>query len=272
MWIFLLIVLAVVIYFVLSQASNSNQASKASSRTQASKASSQNHTNQVDYSNLEITSLDSSVSAHYNYTHLRDLLAEGKWKEADEETGRLMLAVGYLTLTAEKKVRDGEWTHGDPESERLHFLHFIYFPCADLYTIDRLWLKYSNGRFGFSVQKRIMSELGEDTISFLCNLNTSYQERQKKRELSTSFERRIGWYAPDSKDSAGKINRGLKIYNDLTFSMQAQYGHLPTVNYYREGSSYSRLYGGSFETQPLLFGCSDLAYLLNRLSSCGIAL
>jgi len=261
MWILILIVLAVVVYFVMSQASSSNQSSKASSRTQANQV--------VDYSNLEITSLDSSVSAHYNYTHLRDLLAEGKWKEANKETGRLMLAVGYLT--AEKKVRDGEWTHSDPSEDCLNFLHLWYFPCPDLCTIDRLWLKYSNGRFGFSVQKRIMSELGEDTISFLCKSRSSYQESQKQRELRGSFERRIGWYTPDREDSAGRMTLGLKIYNDLTFSMQAPHGHLPTANYCREGSSYSRRDGGSFETQRLT-DCYDLVRLLDRLSSCGIAL
>jgi hypothetical protein len=266
MWILILIVLAVVAYFVVSQASSSNQASKASSRTQASKASSQNYTNQVDYSNLEVISLDSSVSIHYNYTHLRDLLAEGKWKEADKETGRLMLAVGYLT--AEKKVRDGEWTHLEPRRDCLDFLHLMYFPCPDLFTIDRLWLKYSNGRFGFSIQNRIMSEIGEDAISFICKFNSSYQEGQKRKDLRKSFERRIGWHTPDSKDSAGRMTLGLKTYNDLTFSMQAPHGHLPTANYWQEGA---RGDVGSFETQPL-FGCYDLVHLLNRLSSCGIAL
>jgi hypothetical protein len=256
MWILILIVLAVVVYFVLSQSSSNNQASKSSSRTQASKASSQNYTNQVDYSNLEIISLDSSVSIHYNYSHLRDLLAEGKWKEADKETGRLMLAVGNLTV--EKKIEDGEWTHADPDSNRLGMLHFFYFPCPDLCTIDRLWLKYSNGRFGFSVQKRIMSEIGEDSLSILLSalLERSGHTFEKRMEIRDTFEKRIGWYSPSSS----------KIYNDLTFSISAPYGHLPTTNYCREGSSY-----GPFETKPIL-GCHNLVYLLNRLSICGIAL
>ncbi|NJR67007.1 MAG: transcriptional regulator, partial [Leptolyngbyaceae cyanobacterium CRU_2_3] len=34
------------------------------------------------------------------------------------------------------------------------------FPCEDLRVIDRLWVQYSNGRFGFSVQKRIWLEVG----------------------------------------------------------------------------------------------------------------
>jgi hypothetical protein len=78
-----------------------------------------------------------------NYRKLRYLLVKGKWKEADQETARLMLAVA-------KREKEG-WL--DPES-------IDNFPCADLLTIDQLWVKYSNGRFGFSVQKQIYQSLG----------------------------------------------------------------------------------------------------------------
>ncbi|MEI2580272.1 GUN4 domain-containing protein [Scytonema sp. PRP1] len=73
-----------------------------------------------------------------DYTRLRDLLAAGKWKEADEETFAVM-------LKASGRENDG-WL--DIESIK-------NFPCTDLRTIDQLWVKYSNGGFGFSVQKRI---------------------------------------------------------------------------------------------------------------------
>ena len=70
-----------------------------------------------------------------DYTQLWDLLAAQKWKKADEETARVMLQVAN---------REEEcWL--DPES-------IDNFPCEDLQTIDRLWVHYSNGRFGFSVQ------------------------------------------------------------------------------------------------------------------------
>ncbi len=36
----------------------------------------------------------------------------------------------------------------------------LNFPCTDLRTIDRLWVKYSRGKFGFSVQKKIYVECG----------------------------------------------------------------------------------------------------------------
>ncbi|MEG3873191.1 GUN4 domain-containing protein [Microcoleus sp. Z1_B5] len=246
MWIFLLIVLAVVVYFVLSQASNSNQASKASS---------QNYTNQVDYSNLEITSLDSSVSDHYNYRHLRDLLAEGKWREADEETGRLMFAVGYLT--AEKKIQDGKWTHAGPDSNRLRMAHLWYFPCKDLCTIDRLWLKYSNGRFGFSVQKRIMSEIGNDALSILVLGRDGPSTLKQRMQITDTFDKLVGWYTPPSEESASTC----KTYKDFTFSINAPYGHLPSLHYDRE-----KMY------DKKVLGCFLTTDILHRLSSCGIAL
>jgi uncharacterized caspase-like protein len=81
-----------------------------------------------------------------DYTKLRDLLQANQWKEADQETDRRMLeAVGR---------KDGDWI---PPEELKNF------PCVDLQTIDHLWVKYSNGRFGFSVQKKIWQECGSPT-------------------------------------------------------------------------------------------------------------
>ncbi|MFM6817170.1 MAG: GUN4 domain-containing protein, partial [Dolichospermum sp.] len=87
------------------------------------------------------SSLQSSCGV--DYRKLRDLLAAGKWKEADEETRQVMLAVA-------KRERE-RW---------LNVESIDNFPCADLRTIDQLWVKYSDGRFGFSVQKRIYQGLG----------------------------------------------------------------------------------------------------------------
>ncbi|MFM6266365.1 MAG: GUN4 domain-containing protein, partial [Dolichospermum sp.] len=63
-----------------------------------------------------------------DYRKLRDLLKAGKWKEADEETLRVMLCVG-------EREREG-W---------LNVESIDNFPCADLRTIDQLWVKYSDG-------------------------------------------------------------------------------------------------------------------------------
>lgn len=246
MWILILIVLAVVVYFVMSQASSSNQSSKASSRTKASKASSQNYS-QVDYSNLEV-SLESDVPGQ-DYTHLRDLLAEGKWREADEETGKIIFNVGNYTY--------GE--HGITTATH------ETTPCKDLSTIDRLWLKYSNGRFGFSVQRRIILGIQEDALFILLRKpserkGNTWEEMKKEIELQNNFNKLIGWYIPNPKDDDGDV----KKYNDLTFSIHAPYGHLPTA-YWENGE-----YGESWKTKNL--NACILPHFLNKLSVCGIAL
>jgi serine/threonine protein kinase len=79
-----------------------------------------------------------------DYINLRNLLAAKKWQEADEETQRVMLKVA-----------------GREEKGWLNIKDIEKFPCEDLRTIDQLWVEYSNGSFGFSVQKRIYRSVGE---------------------------------------------------------------------------------------------------------------
>jgi hypothetical protein len=76
------------------------------------------------------------------------LLKAGEWREADKETDRRMLeAVGRK------------------EDDYIRAEELKTFPCKDLRTIDRLWVKYSQGKFGFSVQKQIWQECGSPTNS-----------------------------------------------------------------------------------------------------------
>jgi hypothetical protein len=72
--------------------------------------------------------------------------------------------------------------------------------------MDRLWVKYSNGRFGFSVQKRIYQNLG-GTKEFNGQVLLAYYEA-------------IGW---KQKGEKGKW----LPYSQLTFNTNATSGHLP---------------------------------------------
>jgi len=134
----------------------------------------------------ETTPLVSAVGM--DYINLRNLLAAKRWKEADEETARVMLKVAGR----EKEL----WL--DKES-------IEKFPCEDLRTIDQLWVKYSNGRFGFSVQKRIYQSLGA----------TAWYDR----EVWQKFCDTVGW----------RKQRIWLYYKDLTFSEKAPEAHLPGV-------------------------------------------
>src|SRR5579883_2581461 len=69
-----------------------------------------------------------------HYVRLQSLLATGQWKMADQETRVAMLKVYGLGLDAQLR---GEQIEA--------------FPSTDLRIIDQLWVKSSQGRFGFSV-------------------------------------------------------------------------------------------------------------------------
>jgi WD40 repeat protein len=104
--------------------------------------------------------LDSAVAM--DYSRLRDLLAAGKWVEADWETSLILLKVSQSTMAGCITVKDIQ-----------------NFPSEDLCTIDRLWTKYSNGHFGFSAQKRIWQSLGGKS--------------GVKYKVYDKFGERVGW-------------------------------------------------------------------------------
>ena len=88
-----------------------------------------------------------------DYIKLRDLLAAQKWQLADRETRAALCQ-----------------TLGKPPRGYLFTEEIGRLPCIDLRTIDWLWVKYSQGRFGFSVQTRIYQALDEDYGSFCASV------------------------------------------------------------------------------------------------------
>ncbi|MBD0264439.1 MAG: GUN4 domain-containing protein, partial [Tolypothrix sp. Co-bin9] len=86
---------------------------------------------------------DLSSEKGVDYTKLRDLLKAGNWKEADYET--------YLVMLQAVGKKENDYFGQDK---------LLNFPCTDLRTIDRLWVKYTDGPFGFSVQKEIYLSCG----------------------------------------------------------------------------------------------------------------
>ena len=77
------------------------------------------------------------------YADLEKYLKNKDWKAADRETYRLMIT--------EVGKEEGQWL--EPED-------LLNFPCEPLRTIDGLWVKHSEGRFGFSVQKDLYLKCG----------------------------------------------------------------------------------------------------------------
>ena len=127
---------------------------------------------------LTAVSLSSEVGV--DYRQLRNLLETKKWQEADQTTRVLMLRVAHRT---EEGWLDKECIE--------------QFPLTDLFTIDKLWLRCSQGRFGFSSQQRIWQQVND----------------------FGQFSDRVGW----------RINGNWLWYKDLNFQLTAPEGHLPAI-------------------------------------------
>ncbi len=104
------------------------------------------------------------------YQRLQNLLKTGKLREADEETLAVILqqaaAADREELTPEGVKR---------------------FSCSVLRVIDRLWITYTGGRFGFSVQRRLYQEVGG-------SLETAIAQ---DGELLKKLGDRVGWRQDD---------------------------------------------------------------------------
>ena len=125
-----------------------------------------------------------------DYRKLRDLLKAKKWKEADEETRVKILKVANRESEGWLRVEDAE-----------------NFSCQDLGTIDKLWVKYSNGKFGFSVQKQIYQGVGG---------SKEYNWDDYKK-----FADKVGWL------EGGEW----LLYSEFNFRWKHNTGHFPSFRW-----------------------------------------
>ena len=136
------------------------------------------------------------------FEKLEALLKAGKWRDADLETWNLML----------KLTKQERW---------LRLEDVKNFPRQELRKMDQLWVKYSNGKFGFSVQKQIWLDLGGKL------------DGEPDWDTYDKLSERVGW----------RNNDKWLPYDDYTFSTNALPGHLPG---WFGGSRGSRVIGYGF--------------------------
>lgn len=84
-----------------------------------------------------------------DYTKLQDLLAGRNWRQANIETGNIMLSIACS--------QQGRWL----DSQSIDKIS-----CEELSIIDQLWVNYSNGQFGFSIQKGILKNVEQSIDKF----------------------------------------------------------------------------------------------------------
>ncbi|HEY9877338.1 MAG TPA: GUN4 domain-containing protein [Leptolyngbyaceae cyanobacterium] len=135
---------------------------------------------------------------HINYNRLRSLLNDQNWEAADIETRMIMqLAMGS----------DYTYPHLSSQPNSLNQV-----PCSQLQVLDALWTEASNGRFGFSAQKRIWDAIKADTV----------QSRVEQ------FGNQVGWQqSPPANE--GPLGGPWRADVGLNYSLSAPVGHLPWV-------------------------------------------
>jgi hypothetical protein len=131
-------------------------------------------------------------SLKIDYIPLWRLLEANQWQEANHATQQLMLEIA-------RRNRFQHWiAEAVPCPGSIGLADLQNFPCVDLLTIDHLWLRFSNGHFGFSVQDQIWRWLN-------ANLN--------------EFAQQVGWLS-----SAGWI-----ASHYLQAPPMSKRGHLPFI-------------------------------------------
>jgi hypothetical protein len=137
-----------------------------------------------------------------DYCHLQTLLQAGNWKEADQETTKQMLAaMGKLSW----------WDVSNTD--------LLNFPCADLLTMDMLWVHYSQGHFGFSVQQQIY-----------CDCKATLDSQYPIDRAWEVYYEKIGWQV------AGEYI----CHEDVSFKISAPKGHLPCGSFEVDSSWHGR--------------------------------
>ena len=156
---------------------------------------------------LEELLQDNNLEEYLRHNNLEEYLRQSEWRKADEET----LVIFYLTTVIFPELRQFQDLDG--------VTSFIYddreIPRLTLEYIDQLWVKYSHGKFGFSVQKKIYQSLGG--------------KGEYDREVYEAFGNEVGWRSGERQLS----------YSELTFSLDTHYtGHLPfqAWNHWEEAS------------------------------------
>lgn len=129
--------------------------------------------------------MESSVGV--SYALLKQYLKQKQWRNADQETARVMKEVIQKVTNSTEINRET----------------LSMFPCTDLHTIDLLWWQNSEGRFGFSAQKRI------------------FEESSKDRNI---FGTKIGWRIQDTDGNWFWLSNAQFTYNSRIMPN----GHLPT--------------------------------------------
>lgn len=144
---------------------------------------------------------------------LRDLLEAKQWQAADEETAACLL-----------QAMPGKKLWLEPEA-------LENFPCRVLLNVDQLWVQYSQGRFGFSVQAQIWRSCGSPTNYLSPEWEAFGVTVGWRRSEPSLNEQTTPSPAPEFRWNQAILDKrsGWLAYSQLRFDESAPIGHLPVT-------------------------------------------
>lgn len=131
-----------------------------------------------------------------DYSELQQLLIEGKYQDADTLTREKLSELAGETAMKRK------WTY---------FTEIEKLPATDLDIIDQLWYIYSEGKFGYRVQRQIWLSLDKDFNKLWTKINW------KNGNKWTKYPQEFIWdlSAPLGHLPLSNQLRGVRVINSL---------------------------------------------------------
>ncbi len=140
-----------------------------------------------------------------DYVPLATLLATGNFEEADQFT------------------RDNLIRIAGPDAQKRNFVYWtevLNIPSTDLATMERLWLEFSDGKFGYTVQKRVWDIEQGNFDNFIRRIGWT--------KIENGVERKLKWFG--KSEFIYDVNKAVK-------------GHLPLTNALRGTQLIKQLLG-----------------------------
>ncbi|OLP18919.1 hypothetical protein BST81_08380 [Leptolyngbya sp. 'hensonii'] len=140
----------------------------------------------------------------YSIRRLEQFLQQQKWQAADQETYRLLVKAAQTV--EQQSPSNGSRQGHDFKDRWLTPERMLKVPCNSMQEIDRLWVQYSQDRFGLSVQQRLWADL----------LN----HPEPLYDPFKAMQIRLGWLKPNGSSVA---------YAQYPFSLDAPPGQYPSL-------------------------------------------
>ncbi|CAK9171865.1 unnamed protein product [Ilex paraguariensis] len=156
-------------------------------------------------SSSSTTSTTPSTSQTISFDLLQQHLSSQNFRQADEETRRLLIVLA-----------------GEPAQKRgyVFFSEAQFISESDLKAIDDLWKQHSNNKFGYSIQKKIWKKVNKDFTQFFIKLGWMKKletevEQYNYRSFPTEFIWELSDDTPEGHLPLTNALRGTQLLNSI---------------------------------------------------------